>query len=153
MGFEPGTRLRSAGSRVRGAGPPRIESELLSDRAGGNEGLGEYYLAENQKQDYACGHEQACASTWLRPATHVLCMQCQGKAPTKNFPQFAPCNPLISRESDERIQGNPRECNTSERGVRRETAARQENPNGAATRSPRPVGTIAFSVERALSPG
>src|SRR4029077_1842307 len=42
-----------------------------------------------------------------------------------------PRNPLKRLDSDERIQGNPRKSNTSERGLRSKTATRQENPNGA----------------------
>jgi hypothetical protein len=36
---------------------------------------------------------------------------------------------LKSLDSDERIQGNPRESNTHKRGLRGEMATRQENPN------------------------
>src|ERR1700733_13481783 len=77
-----------------------------------------------------------------------------GKALRKNLSRFMPCNPLISLDSDERIQGNPRESNTSERGVRRETAARQENPNGSTgpTSGPRPIRPAASSG-KPLGPG
>jgi hypothetical protein len=38
------------------------------------------------------------------------------KSPRKNFPRFKPRNPLKSLESDERIQGNPRQFNPHDRG-------------------------------------
>src|SRR5215475_8137858 len=47
----------------------------------------------------------------------------------KKYIQRIPRNPLISLDSDERIQGNPRESKAEERGLRRESTARQENPN------------------------
>src|ERR1700722_11062519 len=39
-----------------------------------------------------------------------------GKRAEKKFPRFKPRNPLKSLDSDERIQGNPRESNPHERG-------------------------------------
>jgi hypothetical protein len=39
---------------------------------------------------------------------------------------------LKSLDSDERIQGNPRQSNANQRGGRSETPTRQENPNGSA---------------------
>ena len=39
-----------------------------------------------------------------------------GKSDTKNFRRFIPRNPLISLDSDERIQGNPRKSNPHNRG-------------------------------------
>jgi hypothetical protein len=40
-----------------------------------------------------------------------------------------PRNSLISHDSNERIQGNPRKSNTKRREFRSETAGAQENPN------------------------
>jgi hypothetical protein len=51
------------------------------------------------------------------------------KTAKKNFSRFIPRNPLISLDSDERIQGNPRKSNPQNRGFRGETARSQENPN------------------------
>jgi hypothetical protein len=42
-----------------------------------------------------------------------------------------PRNPLISLDSDERIQGNPRESNPQIRALCNETATNPENPNGS----------------------
>src|SRR5271156_5887979 len=39
-----------------------------------------------------------------------------GKTREKNYPRFKSRNPLISLDSDERIQGNPRESNPHEQG-------------------------------------
>jgi hypothetical protein len=39
----------------------------------------------------------------------------KGKSARKNFPRFKPHNPLKSLDSDERIQGNPRQFNPHER--------------------------------------
>ena len=50
------------------------------------------------------------------------------KGPQKNFWRFMPCNPLISLDSDERIQGNPI---ADKRGFRGEQPTRQENPNAS----------------------
>jgi hypothetical protein len=46
------------------------------------------------------------------------------------FLEKKPRNSLISHDSDERIQGNPRKSNTKRRAFRSEKAIRQENPNG-----------------------
>ena len=40
-----------------------------------------------------------------------------------------PRNPLISLDSDERIQGNPRESNRQNRGFSQQNGANQEKPN------------------------
>jgi hypothetical protein len=39
------------------------------------------------------------------------------KSLTKYFPRFMPRNQLISHDSDERIQGNPRKSNPHNRGI------------------------------------
>src|SRR5271155_5421558 len=57
---------------------------------------------------------------------------------TKNFARFMPCNSLISHDSDERIQGNPRKSNAHNGGFCSETPSAQENPNGS-TASPCPI--------------
>jgi hypothetical protein len=43
--------------------------------------------------------------------------------------QFIPNNPLISLDSDERIQGNPRKSNAKKFGFHSEIEGLQENPN------------------------
>jgi hypothetical protein len=40
---------------------------------------------------------------------------CKGKSARNYFPRFKPRNPLKSLDSDERIQGNPRQSNAHER--------------------------------------
>jgi hypothetical protein len=52
----------------------------------------------------------------------------QGQGARKNIRAEILCNPLISLDSDERIQGNPRESNTLKPSFRNETAGFQENP-------------------------
>jgi hypothetical protein len=47
----------------------------------------------------------------------------------KNSSRKNPCNPLKNLDSDERIQGNPRESNASERGL--------SQRNGNAPRKPK----------------
>jgi hypothetical protein len=51
------------------------------------------------------------------------------KSARKNLLLKISCNPLISLDSDERIQGNPRKSNLIIGGFRNETATSQENPN------------------------
>jgi hypothetical protein len=51
------------------------------------------------------------------------------KGARKNFALKISCNPLISIDSDERIQGNPRKYNPQTLGFPSETATFQENPN------------------------
>ena len=61
----------------------------------------------------------------------------QGAETRRNlFVRFMPYNPLISLDSDERIQGNP---TLKTGGFRSETARDQENPNGSAGPTPREV--------------
>ena len=61
-----------------------------------------------------------------------------GKSARKIYSRFMPCNPLISHDSDEGIQGNPRESNAPNRGFQSETAKGQENPNGSIPSTARP---------------
>ena len=72
------------------------------------------------------------------------------KAHAKNFLAKIPRNPLISLDSDERIQGNPRKSNTQKRGF--------SQPNGQGPRkskrthrdrSPAPPARVASERERA----
>jgi hypothetical protein len=51
------------------------------------------------------------------------------KSARKNYPLKISCNPLISIDSDERIQGNPRKSNPQNLGFCSQTATFQENPN------------------------
>src|SRR5271156_6606244 len=48
----------------------------------------------------------------------------------KNYPRFKPRNPLKSLDSDERIQGNPRQSNTHERGPSQRNGHELRKPNG-----------------------
>ena len=48
------------------------------------------------------------------------------------FFALEPRNPLKSLDSDERIQGNPRESNTLKSGFSQRNSQGQENPNGSA---------------------
>src|ERR1700684_4489110 len=50
-------------------------------------------------------------------------------APEKILLQFIPNNPLISLDSDERIQGNQRKSNAKKFGFHSEIEGLQENPN------------------------
>jgi hypothetical protein len=50
------------------------------------------------------------------------------EATRKILAPFFPRNPLISLDSDERIQGNPRKSNSHKLGFRGEMATIQENP-------------------------
>jgi hypothetical protein len=52
------------------------------------------------------------------------------KGDGKKFLRFIPCNPLISLDSDERIQGNPNKSNPIIGGFFDKAAIGQENPNG-----------------------
>jgi hypothetical protein len=61
---------------------------------------------------------------------------------TKNFPRKIPRNPLISLDSDERIQGNPRKSNPHKQGFSRR--------NGEAPRKPKLIDAFR---QRLLRPG
>ena len=61
----------------------------------------------------------------------------QGAETRRNlFVRFMPCNPLISPDSDEEIQGNP---TLIIGGFRNETAGSQENPNRIVSTTSRPA--------------
>jgi hypothetical protein len=51
------------------------------------------------------------------------------KSARKNYPLKISCNPLISIDSDERIQGNPRKSNPQNLGFSQPNRDVQENPN------------------------
>ena len=75
------------------------------------------------------------------------------KSGMKIFSRFYPFNPLQSLVSDERIQGNPRKSNTSERGVCSKKATRQENPNGPTGPLSRRSQTDSIPVQALLTRG
>jgi hypothetical protein len=52
----------------------------------------------------------------------IPALRMQREKRTKSFPRFEPRNPLKNLDSDERIQGNPRQSNPHQQGG-------QENPN------------------------
>jgi hypothetical protein len=54
----------------------------------------------------------------------------RGRRPTKEFSPIFARNALISLDSNERIQGNPRKSNSVRGGFRSERTTRQENPSG-----------------------
>src|ERR1700733_14956295 len=70
----------------------------------------------------------------------------QGKRREKNFPPFFPRNPLISLDSDERIQGNPRKSNPHNPGFLQRKDHGPRKPKS--TRS----DPIRRSAERELDP-
>jgi hypothetical protein len=63
--------------------------------------------------------------------TVTLSREASGGSRKKIFLQFIPHNPLKKLDSDERIQGNPRESNTSVLRFGGASGANQENPNGS----------------------
>jgi hypothetical protein len=74
-------------------------------------------------------HEQFCPSAWPRPQAPVAApLNARGRR-AKIFFAKTPRNPLKSLDSDERIQGNPRESNPQKRGSSKRNAQVQENPN------------------------
>src|ERR1700683_1394861 len=75
-------------------------------------------------------HEQFCASAWPRPRALLPAPLATEEAPRKPFARFVPGNPLISLDSDERIQGNPRKSNSHESRSLRRNGRGQENPKG-----------------------
>ena len=64
-------------------------------------------------------------------------LHARGKRTRKNLPSFFPRNPLISLDSDEKIQGNP---TLIIGGIRSETARSKENPNGIVSATSRLAG-------------
>src|SRR3984885_6260398 len=60
----------------------------------------------------------------------------EGEAARKFFCPSVPRNSLISLDSDERIQGNPRKSNSPKLGFPRRIGAPQENPNGLSSGRP-----------------
>jgi len=73
-----------------------------------------------------------------RPQASVPAGLPPGEGREKKSSRQKPRNPLKSLDSDERIQENPRKSNARERGLRSETATRQENPNGSTGPMARP---------------
>jgi hypothetical protein len=82
----------------------------------------------------------------------VSALRTAGRTAWKNTPRAFPRNLLISLDSDERIQGNPRKSNTQNGGIHRETASRQENPNGPAGAMSRPPLAKGASHRAILKP-
>src|ERR1700722_11699788 len=62
------------------------------------------------------------------------------KRPRKNFDRFMPRNPLISLDSDEEIQGNPRKSNPHNWGF--------SQRNGQEPRKPKPDRLDHFAARR-----
>jgi hypothetical protein len=63
-----------------------------------------------------------------------------GKEREEKFVHEISCNPLISLDSDERIQGNPRQSNTLESRFSQRNSTGQENPNGSTAKVAGPAG-------------
>src|SRR5580693_9734998 len=71
-----------------------------------------------------------------------------GDKPRGNCSAKIARNPLISHDSDERIQGNPRQSNTLKWGNSQRNGERQENPN-LPRLLPAPVVALAPVTDRA----
>jgi hypothetical protein len=84
-------------------------------------------------------HEQFCASAWPRPRALLPAPLAAEEAPRKPFARSMPGNPLISLDSDERIQGNPRKSNSHESGSLRR--------NGQGPRKPKWIDRAALEKE------
>jgi hypothetical protein len=66
----------------------------------------------------------------MAPAAEARFLGFLGEAGrAKKYPRKIRRNPLISLDSDERIQGNPRKSNPPEEGFRAEMGPVQDNPN------------------------
>jgi hypothetical protein len=61
-------------------------------------------------------HDDSAIPHGLTARSVPAALHARGKSTRKNLPSFFPRNPLISRDSDERIQGNPRKSNPHNRG-------------------------------------
>jgi hypothetical protein len=79
--------------------------------------------------DLALSHAKTAASRRYDANT-------SGKSAGKKFSAFISCNPLKSLDSDERIQGNPNESNSSKAGLsqRNGEAPRKSKSAGVAVR-------------------
>jgi hypothetical protein len=62
-------------------------------------------------------HDDSAIPHGLTARSVPAALHARGKSTRKNLPSFFPRNPLISLDSDERIQGNPRKSNPHNRGV------------------------------------
>jgi hypothetical protein len=74
-------------------------------------------------------HEDLWISTLQAAISLCLAYAVREEGRMKNLLAKIPRNPLISLDSDERIQGNPRKTNRSRQRFLKEKASRQEKPN------------------------
>jgi hypothetical protein len=113
-------------------------------------------LAEKQKSGYTLPHDQSRLPH--RPEPELP----SGAVPTKGEPREKslrpmPRNPLISLDSDERIQANPRQSNPHERGPSQRKAVDPRKPKTAGDRPPKardplhPNATRFSAYERLLA--
>ena len=73
-----------------------------------------------------------------RAAFRSAASKAQGaEGPMKNFSAKIPCNPLISLDSDEKIQGNPRKSNPLNRGFSKQNSHAPRHPKRPAVREGR----------------
>ncbi len=70
----------------------------------------------------------------------------------KNLSSVMRHNPLISLDSDERIQGNPRQSNAYKRGLFSQTDRVQENPNEAVRPNAAPAAEAEPATEESTEP-
>jgi hypothetical protein len=96
---------------------------------------GLYFLPDDksidgkQKLSYACLMNNSALPHGLAAGSRRGASRRQGKRRAKILAAKIQRNPLISLDSDERIQGNPRKSNSDPRGFSR--------PNGGGTRKPK----------------
>jgi hypothetical protein len=72
--------------------------------------------------------EQFCASAWPCRLAPFCARIYNEEEVLKIFVRLIPCNPLISHDSDERIQGNPSFSNPVNRGIPKPKSPGSRNP-------------------------
>jgi hypothetical protein len=111
-----------------GTGSPGRYSDLRSDGRGVKGAAQTTIYCRKSENQLGSSHDQSCSRV---PKTEGdLAGPASAKEGLrKKFPRFIPRNPLISLDSDERIQGNPRESKSHKRGSSQRNGRDQENPN------------------------
>jgi hypothetical protein len=122
--------------RRRGDGRRRLipaECELLLGRRPAEEWLRRQTIAEKQKYGYASCMNNSALPRRPRPHAPLPAPLNAREGRAKNSSPKTPCNPLKSLDSNERIQGTPRESNRHNRDFSQQNSQPPTKPKSRLT--------------------
>ena len=122
---------RAIAARIRSASRGFCRRDLLLDRGGRKEAARAAFCCWKSENEVSLPHEQSVLFAYRIVGLPLRRFFCDSKSARKNRPLKVSCNPLISLDSDERIQGNPRESQPYSRRFRSGTGRSKKIQTGS----------------------